>query len=118
MCARVQARSPETPAARTSVTAPGAADALAGSAAQAASTDRAIRRERAISPKWSAPVGCAVAFRAVRILLASPGMGLGGAERVVSSLASGLLARGHEVAISGAPGPLDQGLDDVHRLFL
>ena len=35
---------------------------------------------------WSAPAGRAVAFRAVRILLASPGMGLGGAERVVSSL--------------------------------
>src|SRR5262245_22422151 len=44
-------------------------------------------------------------------------MGLGGAERVVSSLASGLIARGHGVAISGAPGPLD-GIDGVERLFL
>jgi glycosyltransferase involved in cell wall biosynthesis len=54
----------------------------------------------------------------VRILLASPGMGLGGAERVVVSLASGLRARGHEVAISGAPGPLDDHRDDVTRLVL
>jgi glycosyltransferase involved in cell wall biosynthesis len=54
----------------------------------------------------------------VRILLASPGMGLGGAERVVSSLASGLLSRGHDVAISGAPGPLDAQLDGVTRLVL
>jgi glycosyltransferase involved in cell wall biosynthesis len=45
-------------------------------------------------------------------------MGLGGAERVVSSLASGLVARGHQVAISGASGPLDEQLAHVHRLFL
>ena len=45
-------------------------------------------------------------------------MGLGGAERVVVSLASGLRARGHEVAISGAPGPLDAQLNDVRRLVL
>jgi glycosyltransferase involved in cell wall biosynthesis len=54
----------------------------------------------------------------VRILLASPGMGLGGAERVVVSLAAGLRARGHQVAISGAPGPLDDQLDGVTRLVL
>jgi glycosyltransferase involved in cell wall biosynthesis len=54
----------------------------------------------------------------VRILLASPGLGLGGAERVVSSLASGLRARGHEVAVSGAAGPLDAQLGDVARLVL
>src|SRR5689334_10933464 len=45
-------------------------------------------------------------------------MGLGGAERVVSSLAAGLLSRGHAVAISGAPGPLDHGLEGVERLTL
>ena len=45
-------------------------------------------------------------------------MGLGGAERVVVSLASGLRARGHEVAVSGAPGPLDAQLDGVRRLVL
>jgi glycosyltransferase involved in cell wall biosynthesis len=45
-------------------------------------------------------------------------MGLGGAERVVSSLASGLRARGHAVAISGAPGPLDAQLEGVRRLVL
>jgi glycosyltransferase involved in cell wall biosynthesis len=45
-------------------------------------------------------------------------MGLGGAERVVSSLASGLRARGHEVAVSGAPGPLDAELSGVRRLVL
>ena len=45
-------------------------------------------------------------------------MGLGGAERVVSSLASGLRARGHEVAVSGSPGPLDAQLEGVRRLVL
>jgi glycosyltransferase involved in cell wall biosynthesis len=45
-------------------------------------------------------------------------MGLGGAERVVCSLASGLRARGHEVAVSGAAGPLDAQLADVTRLVL
>ncbi|MDA0159589.1 glycosyltransferase family 4 protein [Solirubrobacter ginsenosidimutans] len=54
----------------------------------------------------------------MRILLASPGLGLGGAERVVVSLASGLRARGHDVAVSGAAGPLDAQLGDVERLVL
>jgi glycosyltransferase involved in cell wall biosynthesis len=46
----------------------------------------------------------------MRVLLASPGMALGGAERVVAGLADGLVARGHDVAVSGAPGPLDDAL--------
>jgi glycosyltransferase involved in cell wall biosynthesis len=55
----------------------------------------------------------------VRILLASPGMGLGGAERVVVALAAGLTARGHEVAVSGPAGTLDAQLPDgVRRLVL
>ena len=55
----------------------------------------------------------------VRILLASPGMALGGAERVVCSLATGLCARGHDVAVSGAAGPLDAELPpEVRRLVL
>jgi glycosyltransferase involved in cell wall biosynthesis len=55
----------------------------------------------------------------VRILLASPGMGLGGAERVVAGLANGLLERGHAVAVSGAPGALDAELPAaVRRLTL
>src|SRR4051794_22418280 len=45
-------------------------------------------------------------------------MGLGGAERVVVSLAAGLRERGHDVAISGAPGPLDAQLEAVERLVL
>jgi glycosyltransferase involved in cell wall biosynthesis len=45
-------------------------------------------------------------------------MGLGGAERVVVSLAAGLRERGHDVAISGAPGPLDAQLEGVERLVL
>src|SRR3954470_6084179 len=67
---------------------------------------------------WSAPRAALCSVVAVRILLASPGMGLGGAERVVVSLASGLRARGHEVAVSGAPGPLDAHLEGVQRLVL
>jgi glycosyltransferase involved in cell wall biosynthesis len=55
----------------------------------------------------------------MRILLASPGMGRAGAERVVVSLAEGLSARGHQVAVSGAPGPLDAELGaNVVRLTL
>ncbi len=53
----------------------------------------------------------------MRILLASPGMRRAGAERVVVALAQGLSARGHTVAVSGAPGPLDAELD-VLRLTL
>src|SRR3954451_13328957 len=37
-------------------------------------------------------------------------MSLGGAERVVVALAAGLRSRGHDVAVSGAPGPLDAEL--------
>ncbi len=53
----------------------------------------------------------------MRILLASPGMRRAGAERVVVALADALSARGHTVAVSGAPGPLDDELD-VLRLTL
>ena len=46
-------------------------------------------------------------------------MGLGGAERVVVALATGLQDRGHEVAVSGPAGTLDAELPDaVHRLTL
>ncbi len=46
-------------------------------------------------------------------------MALGGAERVVCSLATGLCARGHDVAVSGAAGPLDAELPpEVRRLVL
>ncbi|MGH2968263.1 MAG: glycosyltransferase family 4 protein, partial [Solirubrobacteraceae bacterium] len=38
------------------------------------------------------------------------GMEVGGAERVVVSLAQGLLARGHAVGLSGLVGPLDDEL--------
>ncbi len=55
----------------------------------------------------------------MRVLLASPGMALGGAERVVAGLAGELLARGHSVAVSGAPGPLDATLaPGVDRIVL
>jgi glycosyltransferase involved in cell wall biosynthesis len=45
-------------------------------------------------------------------------MGIGGAERVVVALAHGLTARGHEVAVSGAPGVLAAELEGVERLLL
>ncbi len=44
-------------------------------------------------------------------------MALGGAERVVLALAHGLTERGHEVAVSGAAGPLDADLR-ARRLVL
>lgn len=56
----------------------------------------------------------------MRIFLASPGLGMGGAERVVIQLAQGLTERGHEVTISGAGGPLEDEVAalDVQRLVL
>jgi len=49
----------------------------------------------------------------MRVLLASPGLGMGGAERVVLQLAAGLLERGHVVVVSGSSGPLE---DEVAAL--
>ena len=46
----------------------------------------------------------------MRILLAGTGLQIGGAERMVLVLARALLRSGHEVAISGAPGPLENEL--------
>lgn len=46
----------------------------------------------------------------MRILLAAPSMHIGGAERLVVSLARELLARGETVAVSGPEGPLDAEL--------
>src|SRR4051812_45700997 len=40
-------------------------------------------------------------------------MGVGGAERLVVSLARGLRERGHAVAVSGAAGPLDDDLEGL-----
>ena len=55
-----------------------------------------------------------------RVWIASMGMSVGGAERVVLMLAEGLRARGHAVAVSGAAGPLDDELGrlGVERLVL
>ncbi|HET6547251.1 MAG TPA: glycosyltransferase, partial [Solirubrobacter sp.] len=53
----------------------------------------------------------------MRVLLASPGMGVGGAERVVIDLAHGLASRGHEVLVSGPAGPLDAELS-AERVLL
>jgi glycosyltransferase involved in cell wall biosynthesis len=46
----------------------------------------------------------------MRIWLATTSMGIGGAERVVVTLARGLVDRGHEVLVWGRPGPLDEDL--------
>ena len=46
----------------------------------------------------------------MRVLLAAPSMHVGGAEKLVLSLARELLARGETVAVSGPPGPLDDEL--------
>jgi glycosyltransferase involved in cell wall biosynthesis len=56
----------------------------------------------------------------MRIWLASMGMGVGGAERVVLALAEGLIARGHAVAVSGPGGPFEPELArlPVERLLL
>jgi glycosyltransferase involved in cell wall biosynthesis len=52
----------------------------------------------------------------MKILLTSPSMGVGGAERIVAMLAGGLAARGHEVALAAPPGMRDADLVGVpHR---
>jgi glycosyltransferase involved in cell wall biosynthesis len=48
-----------------------------------------------------------------RIWMAPISMGVGGAERMLITLVEQLLARGHTIAVSGAPGPLD---DELARL--
>ena len=56
----------------------------------------------------------------MRGVLSSPGLGMGGAERVVLRLARGLVARGHEVAVTGSSGPLEDEIAalDVRRVVL
>jgi len=43
----------------------------------------------------------------VRVVLASPSLDVGGAERIVVELARGLTRAGAVVAVSGPAGPLD-----------
>ena len=43
----------------------------------------------------------------MRVLLTSPSMQVGGAERVMTLLAAELVKRGHEVAVVAPPGPRD-----------
>jgi glycosyltransferase involved in cell wall biosynthesis len=52
----------------------------------------------------------------MRILLTSPSMDIGGAERVVAMLVAGLAARGHEVALAAPPGLRDGDLADVPHI--
>lgn len=54
----------------------------------------------------------------MRILLTSPGMGVGGAERVVAMLAGELARRGHEVALAAPPGMRDADLAGVPHVRL
>jgi glycosyltransferase involved in cell wall biosynthesis len=51
----------------------------------------------------------------MKILLASPSMHMGGAERVVAMLTAGLVERGHEVAIVAPPGERDEDLREVRH---
>ncbi len=56
----------------------------------------------------------------MRILLATPGTDVGGAERVVITLAQELPARGHEVVLWGPAGSLEPELEgaEVHRIVV
>lgn len=49
----------------------------------------------------------------MKVMLVSPSMGAGGAERVLALLASGLAERGHEVALVAPPGLHDADLAGV-----
>lgn len=52
----------------------------------------------------------------MRILLVSPSMQAGGAERVLTLLASGLAARGHDVMLAAPPGVRDADLVTVSHV--
>ncbi|MBB4661659.1 glycosyltransferase [Conexibacter arvalis] len=54
----------------------------------------------------------------MRIVLTSPAMGVGGAERVVALLVAELAARGHEVALIAPPGMRDAEIAAVPHLRL
>ena len=49
----------------------------------------------------------------MRVLLTSPSMQVGGAERLMTLLAAELVKRGHEVAVVAPPGPRDADLEHV-----
>jgi glycosyltransferase involved in cell wall biosynthesis len=49
----------------------------------------------------------------MRIMLTSPSMQVGGAERMLTLLAAGLVERGHEVAVVAPPGARDADLSGV-----
>ena len=49
----------------------------------------------------------------MRVLLTSPSMQVGGAERVMTLLAAELVGRGHDVAVVAPPGPRDDDLGGV-----
>ena len=52
----------------------------------------------------------------MQVLLTSPGMGIGGAERVVAMLVTGLSARGHEVVLVAPPGMRDADLRGIEHV--
>lgn len=54
----------------------------------------------------------------MKILLASPSMRIGGAERVVTMLAAGLVDRGHDVILVAPPGERDADLQEVPHVRL
>jgi glycosyltransferase involved in cell wall biosynthesis len=56
----------------------------------------------------------------MRILLTAPSMQVGGAERLVTMIAAGMVERGHEVAVVAPAGPRDEDLAGVEhqRLIL
>jgi glycosyltransferase involved in cell wall biosynthesis len=54
----------------------------------------------------------------MKVLLASPSMRIGGAERVVTMLAAGLVDRGHDVILVAPPGERDADLREVPHVRL
>ncbi len=54
----------------------------------------------------------------MRIAIVSPSLELGGAERIVVTLARGLADRGHDVTVASAPGPLGDELSGIQRVAL
>ncbi len=64
------------------------------------------------------PAASATGRGQISVMLASPSMQPGGAERVLTLLAGELAARRHRVALIAPPGPRDRDLEDVPHVRL
>ena len=86
-------------------------DDPARASAQAAAARRHVEAEGGAAGMTERTLALYEGGPAVKVLLATPGTDVGGAERIVIALAHALPERGHEVALWGPPGALEPELD-------